>query len=257
MNNNSVEVIGTYGSDTTHACSAWTSTSRTLTESKLSRIDKLIDRLMEDKHHTPFEKSVLHFLVTTDIATHIHLLKYRVGVSINAESARYKELGERKGKGVDKYYIPQDWPEEHRENLRNHVVECYKKYHNTLNNLVSTGIPRKRAKESARFYLPYATQITADVMFNFRSFIHFQILRNSEHAQVEVRELAQEMRELIEVNHPEFRATLAAFDAMLEKERLKDVAYAALEEMCLIGSGDTLQDVVAAVQELLGGRIKL
>src|SRR5690606_15059899 len=54
-------------------------------------------------HHTPFEKSTLHFLVTVDQATHIHLLKHRIGVSINGESARYKELKE------DKIYLPEDW----------------------------------------------------------------------------------------------------------------------------------------------------
>ena len=84
-------------SDETHACSAWTFTSRELTSDKhleiLKKIDmpKLLKYLAENKHETPFEKSGLHFLVDTDIASHIHLLKHRVGVSINAESARYKE----------------------------------------------------------------------------------------------------------------------------------------------------------------------
>ena len=253
---NKVEIIGVYGGDRTHACSAWTSTSRELTDDKIARIDRLINKLMEDKHHTPFEKSALHFLVTTDIATHIHILKHRVGVSVNAESARYKELGKRKNKGVDKYYIPEDWPEEERDRLREHAVESYIKYHQTIKSLVEQGYTRKRAKESARFYLPYATQITADVMFNFRSFLHFQILRNSEHAQKEVREIAIQMRELIEVNHHEFRGTLAAFDAMLEKERLMDVAYRALDEMSLIGRGDDVNDVLLAIQELLNGERK-
>ena len=56
----------------------------------------------------------------------------------------------------------------------------------------------KRAKESARLYLPYGIQITADIMFNWRSFAHFQKLRNDEHAQLEVRELSAEMLRLVE-----------------------------------------------------------
>ena len=52
---------------------------------------------------------------------------------------------------------------------------------------------RKRAKESARFFKTFNSQITMDILFNFRSFVHFQRLRNSEHAQREVRELAEEM----------------------------------------------------------------
>lgn len=85
MNKNKVELIGSYGGDLSHALSAWTSTSRELSEEKFSRIDKLLNMLASSGHETPFEKSTLHFLVTTDIATHIHLLKHRVGVSVNAE----------------------------------------------------------------------------------------------------------------------------------------------------------------------------
>ena len=37
-----------------------------------------------------------------------HLIKHRIGVSVNSESARYKELKE------DKFYVPDDWPEAER-----------------------------------------------------------------------------------------------------------------------------------------------
>lgn len=96
---NTVELIGFYENDEVHACSAWTSTSRDLTDDKRERIPNVLKMLADHGHHTPFEKSALHFLVNTDIATHIHLLKSRIGVSINGESARYKELKE------DKYTI--------------------------------------------------------------------------------------------------------------------------------------------------------
>ena len=86
--NNKVELLGYYGSDQVHACSAWTSTSRNLSDEKIQRIPKLLKMLADAGHHTPFEKSSLHFLVDTDIASHIHLLKHRIGVSINGESAR-------------------------------------------------------------------------------------------------------------------------------------------------------------------------
>ena len=69
---------------------------------------------------------------------------------------------------------------------------------------------RKRAKESARYYLPYATQITADIAFNWRSFMHFQGLRNDEHAQDEIHEIAQTMLDLIRETGV-FNASLDAF----------------------------------------------
>lgn len=190
-NDNKVELLGFYGNDLTHGLSAWTSTSRDLPEEKRERLPKLLNMLGSEGHHTPFEKSMLHFLVTTDIATHIHLLKHRIGVSINAESARYKELKD------DKYYVPHDWDSEEQTKYITFMEDALKQYHATLNRLVEKGVPRKRAKESARLYLPYGNQITADISFNFRSFMHFQGLRNSEHAQLEVRQLAQKMLELV------------------------------------------------------------
>lgn len=201
---NKVELVGIYGSDETHALSAWTSTSRELNDEKRGRMDKLLTMLATNGHHTPFEKSSQHFLVTTDIATHIHILKHRIGVSFNGESARYKELKE------DKFFIPDDWSEDEQAKLIVHCEQCIEKYHACLKRLIDGGMSKKRAKESARFYLPYANQLTADVMFNFRSFMHFMGLRNSEHAQKEVRDLAQQMLLAIEETG-QFKLSLNAF----------------------------------------------
>jgi len=188
---NTVELIGTYGSDELHALSAWTSTSRELTDEKRKRIPALLKMLAEQGHHTPFEKSALHFLVTCDTASHIHLIKHRIGVSVNAESARYKELKE------DRFYIPEDWPEAVKMRLLMHAKLSYDLYHKTLTELEEAGFSRKRAKESARFLLPYANQLTLDVQFNFRSFMHFQGLRNKDAAQLEIHEIAEQMLTLV------------------------------------------------------------
>lgn len=192
MNENTVELIGHYGNDETHALSAWTSTSRDLSEDKRNRIGKLLTMLATEGHHTPFEKSSLHFLVTSDIASHIHMLKHRIGVNINAESARYKEFT------IDKFYIPYDWPAKEKAELEYHITQSFQRYHECIDNLVKEGVSRKRAKESARFYLPYGIQITCDVMFNWRSFAHFQKLRNDEHAQIEIQDIAKKMLSLVE-----------------------------------------------------------
>lgn len=188
--NNSVELIGHYGGDETHALSAWTSTRRELDLDRRVRMYSMLEMLAENGHHTPFEKSYLHFLVTCDTASHIHLLKHRVGVSINAESARYKELKD------DKYYVPDDWPKDLQENVEFTLKKLYESYHDLVKLLVVSGMDRKRAKESARFVLPYANQLTLDVGFNFRSFMHFQSLRNKKDAQREIREIAQKMLSL-------------------------------------------------------------
>jgi thymidylate synthase ThyX len=373
---NSVELVGHYGGDETHALSAWTSTSRELTDEKRERIPILLARLARDGHHTPFEKSALHFLVTTDIATHIHLLKHRIGVSClagdtvvrfldpkgavlpggrltlatlrerwqalpesrldfqslplqavdlksgqsvgvplldvldrgrqdvrtyttgsgafrlrctpdhrlwtregwvaaevaylsgipvarlrptfrterrilgqrwtlehvvlrhagearlepvydlvvgsedhafcanrfvvhncNAESARYKELRE------DRFYVPEDWPPVMQEALAEYTRLGLGLYHQALEDLVAAGFSRKRAKESARFFRTYGTQITADLQFNWRSFQHFLGLRMKPEAQDEVRLLAERMLRLVrEIPGNPFQYTLAAFN---------------------------------------------
>lgn len=208
---NKVELLGYYGSDEVIAQSAWTSTSRELTEEKKLRIPKLIEMLWTEGHETPFEKGSVHFLVTCEVASHIHLLKHRIA-SINAESARYKELKE------DKFYIPEDWEgikskEEYACSIDggksggpictdwSQILEDYTYmsnhlYHKALEELTPI-LGRKRAKESARFFKTYNSQITADVQFNMRSFANFLKLRWSEHAQVEIREIAEEMYNLV------------------------------------------------------------
>ena len=200
---NSVELLGYYGSDTVIACSAWTSTSRDLTDEKRERVQPLIEMLWINGHETPFEKGVVHFLVNTDIASHIHLLKHRVS-SLNAESARYKELKE------DKYYLPEDWPEEWQQRLEDYTFMGNELYHQCLAEL-EPELGRKRAKESARFFKTYNSQIQADVMFNLRSFANFIQLRNSKHAQKEIREIAQQMWDLVSTIEGEpFKYTLNA-----------------------------------------------
>lgn len=221
---NTAQLIGHYGSDEVIACSAWTSTSRELSDEKRERIPDLINMLWSSGHETPFEKGTVHFLVDTDIATHIHLLKHRIS-SMNAESARYKELKE------DKFYIPEDWKgiktgganenpeaecgwiwgEDWADALKTYTEVGNDLYHECLKALTPV-LGRKRAKESARFFKTYNSQIQGDVSFNMRSFANFLKLRNSEHAQVEVRELAQEMLQLVKnIEGNSFQHTLAAW----------------------------------------------
>ena len=205
---NTVELLGHYGSDEVIACSAWTSTSRELDENKRERIPKLIDMLWSNGHETPFEKGSVHFLVDCDIASHIHLLKHRIS-SLNAESARYKELKE------DKMFLPEDWPAFWQEMLVSYTQKGNELYHQCIAEL-EPELGRKRAKESARFFKTYNSRIQADVQFNMRSFANFLKLRNSEHAQKEIREIAQKMLDLVEsIEENPFKHTLNSWHKTL------------------------------------------
>lgn len=205
-----VELIGHYGSDEVIALSAWTSTSRNLSVEKKNRIPQLVRSLWLSGHETPFEKAHVHFLINCDIASHIHLLKHRMS-SLNAESARYKELKE------DKFFLPEDWTDSEigrkwAARLKATTELNNKLYHECLADLTPV-IGRKRAKESARYFKMYNSEITSDVMFNMRSFANFIKLRNSEHAQLEIKTIAQQMWKAVEQlpGNP-FKATLEVIE---------------------------------------------
>jgi len=178
----------------------------------------MLDTLWSANHETPFEKATVHFLVDTEIASHIHLLKHRIS-SLNGESARYKELKE------DKFYIPEDWKgiktdtqeldfylgDSWTEILQRYTEMGNQLYHACLKDLEPV-LGRKRAKESARFFKTYNSQIEGDVMFNMRSFANFIKLRRSEHAQKEIRDIADEMLQLVkQIDGNPFEHTLKAW----------------------------------------------
>lgn len=222
---NSVELLGWYGGDIAIAMSAWTSTKRDMTPEKLARVEQLLTKTLwaadPVPHKTPFEKGIVHFLVNTDIATHIHLLKHRIA-SANAESGRYKELVD------DKYYLPFDWEGIKIEDeegilingqtvntwldaLEQYVMLGNELYHRSLAEL-SPILGRKRAKESARFFKTYNSQIACDIMFNMSSFHNFLTQRMDKHAQVEVRLVAQKMvEEVRRIEGNPFEFTLKAW----------------------------------------------
>ena len=90
-----------------------------------------------------------------------------------------------------------------------HMDNAYDLYHR-LTAYITASHSRKRAKESARFVLPYANQLILDVSFNFRSFMHFLGLRKSDDAQKEIHDLADNMLALVKETGA-FNLSLAAF----------------------------------------------
>jgi len=236
---NKVEFIGYYGSDEVIAQSAWTSTSRDLTPEKKERIPQLLIMLWSEGHETPFEKGIVHFLVDCDIASHIHLLKHRMSQA-NAESARYKEIKE------DKYYLPEDWDpigknlglDEHLtldtwfSDLEHMSKKTNEMYHRCLEELTPI-LGRKRAKESARYFKMYNSQIQTDISFNLRSFANFLRLRKSEHAQKEIRDIAQQMFDIVQgLDNEPFKTALWVIDRanVLWEQKRKEISEQLKEE---------------------------
>lgn len=211
---NKVELLEYAGSDISHARAAWASTNQEVTPDKIERIAKLLKFLADNEHGTPFEHSMLSFHIQGDIASHIHCLKHRTGVSINTESARYKEMKD------DLFYLPEEFSYQNNDDLPDSpsltglVEDLHTLYHQMLTFLVDDKkINRSRAKEVARYVLPYSHQLRWVMTFNFRSFMHFQKLRNSEHAQIEIKEIAENMLDLVRYQTDnKFTHSLKAFN---------------------------------------------
>lgn len=216
--NKRVTLVGYYGSDETIALAAWTSTSREINDEKRKRIPNLVEMLYRDGHKTPFERGVVHFLVETDIASHIHLIKHRL-IGTNGESARYKQL-------KDKYYIPEDWkgikkskdtvfdysyyPSEFNgggmtsldwaQTLEEYTKLGNELYHQAFADL-SEVLGKVRAKESARYFRGYNSVITTDCIMNMSCFDNVYQLRHAGktgHPQKEIHDIVGEMADLID-----------------------------------------------------------
>jgi len=218
---NTTTLIGCYGNDKTHALAAWTSTfleldipmpkqiedrvpalvNHILLNSKRMRdIPSLLKFLGDEKHNSPFRFSVLHFSMTTEIATHIHFLKHQVALRAdNGESARYKELKE------DKAYYPKDWIENENQEvkmvltaLKLHTEKGNKLYHEAIK-VLTPHLGKQRAKETARFFKGYNSQINTQKMFSFGSFAEVYHKRNLETpSQREIAWIIEDMRNQVQ-----------------------------------------------------------
>jgi thymidylate synthase (FAD) len=178
------------------------------------RDEGLIRFLMRDFHGSPFEHGYFRFIVKAPIFVVREHHRHRAGHSYNEWSGRYSKL-------EAEYYVPDyvrtqvgkpgaysfepvepDVRERTREELREvaeHAFEAYER-------MLEEGV----AKEVARMALPLSLYTKYFWSCNPRSLMHFCSLRNSEHAQFEIREYARAAETFLERLMP---VTHAAFVA--------------------------------------------
>jgi len=207
-----VELQEHMGSDRSIASAAWTSTysknkQSTRSDEDVARVVKL---LANEHHGVPFETVIFRFWMKIPIFVDRQLVKHRVA-SHSGASGRYKTV-------MDEFLpIPEDvkaildkFSSEYSsvtlgtqlESVMASANAVYKqiveqgkkaKEANTI-----TNSEYKRMREIVRGILPQANMTETVFTLNLRSFANFQKLRNSEHAQPEIRELAEKMLELVE-----------------------------------------------------------
>ena len=109
-----------------------------------------------------------------------------------------------------------DYLEKHNGKTWQQILEAHTQisdqlYHAALADL-TPALGRKRAKESARFFKTYNSQITLSVMMNMSCFYNFYTLRSDSAAQTEIQSIANTMLEEIKkIEGSPFKFTLEAF----------------------------------------------
>lgn len=164
----------------------------------------LIAYLMRGKHGTPFEHVVFKFDVKAPLFVFREWHRHRAGWSYNEWSARYSKI-------EPEFYVPQrdyvrtqvgkpgaytfereesdDGAREARKHILNAQTDSYRQYEA----MMQLGL----AKEIARVVLPVGTYSRMKATANLRSIFKFLELRNSEHAQAEIRDYAIAMERLV------------------------------------------------------------
>lgn len=161
---------------------------------------KLLNYLIDHKHWSPFEMISIGIEIETSRAIAQQILRHR-SFSFQEFSQRYAEVTEMEP--VQLRYQA----EKNRQSSTNNVVDdtlnavvngaidsCEAAYHH----LIDCGV----ARETARMVLPLTTQTTLIMHGTLRSWIHFFEQRCSEHAQLEIRQIAFKARELISKQCP-------------------------------------------------------
>lgn len=154
---------------------------------------KLLKYLIDHKHWSPFEMIAIGFEIETSRAIAQQILRHR-SFSFQEFSQRYAEVNEfepvelRLQAATNRQSSTTILPFEHDayEGVREHIEAC----HDLYQQLLEDGV----AKECARMVLPLATQTTIVMHGTLRSWIHFLEQRCSEHAQKEIRLIANAIK---------------------------------------------------------------
>ena len=206
-----VELQETMGSDLSIANAAWTSTyDKDRREDKYddnNKVENIVRRLILDGHGTPVESVVLRFWIRMPIFTDRQHMTHRIA-SQNGLSGRYRTMPE------DYFLVPKDvndilYKVDVGQDIQSRYdISCrlanenYKYSIEKLKESEKSGIITnaefKRCREVLRGQLPQSGMVERTTIMNLRSFANYQKQRNSEHAQLEIKEVAELMLKCVE-----------------------------------------------------------
>lgn len=216
-----VELQEIYGNDRQVAEAAWTSSldyqkKQTRSEEDVKRV---VNMLADSKHSTPFESVIFRFWMKVPIQTDRQIMTHRLQ-STSGMSGRYRTMPNQYLEVADDVmsiiekipnsqqdfnngkivYGTYDWLADYYrvcENA-NHLYQAISTIGKEAqkNNLI-TNEEYKRVREFYRGILPQNNMTERVSIMNLRAFANFTKLRNSQHAQPEIRKVAELMLEQV------------------------------------------------------------
>ena len=165
-----------------------------------------LNHIKEVGHGSVTEHAVFNFIITNVSRSFTHeLVRHRAGFGYSQLSQRY--VDESNAEYVVPSCIKED-PELYDMWLESvsQSHQCYVKLSNLLaekfKNVENKTLRRKMARQAARSILPNATETKIFVTANVRSLRHFIEMRCNEHADDEIRLVAQKILELLQEASP-------------------------------------------------------
>ena len=182
-------------------------------EDKRSDYEKLVTYLVKHKHWSPFEHAYATFEIETSKAIGIQLIRHR-SFTFQEFSQRYQFVQ----RVSDDMFEPVELREQAIDNRQSSTKTFTKPIHtcggkidandvveevlrvasNAYAELVNAGV----ARECARMVLPMCTKTKIHMTGSIRSWIHFLELRCDEHAQKEIRDLAESIKKELSEHLP-------------------------------------------------------
>ncbi len=210
----SVELVDSMGSDLSIANTARVSFNKYKDEFEVGKDDRLINYLARHEHTSPFRHNQISLRCKVPLFLARQLGKHQAGLSWNEVSRRYVDSD-------IEFYVPDSWRsrpvdgikqgsgeveifqtvrmdewegESPKEVYRNAVCICLYAYQNMLDSGV--------APEMARMVLPQSMMVDYIWTGNLLAFFHVYRLRAGEGAQVEAKEFAEKLEQVVEPLFP-------------------------------------------------------
>jgi thymidylate synthase (FAD) len=169
---------------------------------KRQDFQKLIKYLIKNRHWSPFEHSFMTFDIETSKAIGIQLLRHR-SFTFQEFSQRYQDVQTISEDMYERFNLRKQHANNRQSSdqdidksqdffydlINDHLSNTTKLY----NKMLEYGVSR----ETARMILPMCTKTKIRMTGSVRSWIHFLEVRTESHAQLEMQELAKEIKKLV------------------------------------------------------------